>query len=79
MPEGTIKKLSLDRGFGFIAAEDQDVFFHHSAVRDGHFDELEEGQTVEYKIATRASCRHQDKERDRGPQAAFVRPVSTWR
>ena len=79
MPEGTIKKLSLDGGFGFIAAEDHDIYFHHSAVQEAHFDELEEGQAVEYKIDTKSSRRHQDKERDRRPQAAYVKPVSTWR
>ena len=79
MLEGTIKKLSLDRGFGFIAAEDHDVFFHHSAVQGAHFDELEEGQTVEYRIATKSSRRNRDKAREHGPQAACVQPVSTWR
>ena len=79
MPEGTIKRLSLDRGFGLIAAKQQDVFFHRSAVTDVHFDELEEGQTVEYEIATRSSRAHPGNETDRGPQAAFVKPVSTWR
>ena len=77
MPEGTIKKLSLDRGFGFIATEDCDVFFHHSAVKGTHFDELEEGQTVEYEVATNAARGRQKKYRDRGPRAACVKPAST--
>ena len=76
MPQGTIKKLSLDRGFGFIAAEDHDVFFHHSAVKGTHFDELEEGQAVEYEIAANSARGRRKKDRDRGPQAACVRPVS---
>ena len=48
MPQGTIKKLA-EKGFGFIKGESGDVFFHHSAVLDGMFDELQEGQKVEYE------------------------------
>ena len=47
MPEGTIKKL-MDKGFGFIEGERGDIFFHHSAVTEGSFDSLQEGQRVEY-------------------------------
>ena len=32
MPQGTIKKLVADKGFGFINGEKGDLFFHHSAV-----------------------------------------------
>ena len=32
MPQGTIKKLIADKGFGFIQGEGGDLFFHHSAV-----------------------------------------------
>jgi len=77
MLQGTIKKLALDRGFGFIATEDRDVFFHHSVVKGTHFDELEEGQAIEYEIAVNSSRRRRDKGRDRGPQAACVKPAST--
>ncbi len=38
MPQGTIKKLIADKGFGFIDGERGDLFFHHSAV---------EGTTIE--------------------------------
>ncbi len=48
MPEGTIKKLVSDKGFGFISADAGDLFFHHSAVEGISFEELQEGQTVEY-------------------------------
>jgi len=50
MPKGVIKKLS-DRGYGFIRPDNsnQDIFFHASALTDGAaFDELEEGQEVEF-------------------------------
>lgn len=48
MPEGTIKKL-MEKGFGFIEGERGDIFFHHSAVTEGNFDALQEGQKVEYE------------------------------
>lgn len=48
MPEGTIKKL-MDKGFGFIEGERGDIFFHHSALTEGSFDSLQEGQRVEYE------------------------------
>ena len=48
MPQGKIKKLVSDKGFGFIEGERGDIFFHHSAVEGGGFDTLQEGQQVEY-------------------------------
>ncbi len=51
MTTGTIKSLR-ERGFGFIAPDGgsaaQDLFFHSSAVADGGFDELREGQEVSF-------------------------------
>ena len=47
MPEGTIKKL-MDRGFGFIEGERGDIFFYHSSLAEGDFENLQEGQKVEY-------------------------------
>ncbi len=48
MPQGTIKKLT-DKGFGFIEGDRGDIFFHHSALQDGNYDGLQEGQQVEYE------------------------------
>lgn len=48
MPQGTIKKLVTDRGFGFIAGERGDIFFHHSAIQGGSIETLNVGQAVEY-------------------------------
>jgi CspA family cold shock protein len=50
MPQGTIKKLVADRGFGFIKGEDgNDIFFHVSALQGGiAIEELNEGQSVSY-------------------------------
>ena len=50
MPQGTIKKLVSDRGFGFIQGERGELFFHHSAVVGTAFDGLHEGQAVEYQV-----------------------------
>lgn len=48
MPQGTIRKLISEKGFGFIEGERGDLFFHHSAVKGAPFESLREGQTVEY-------------------------------
>jgi CspA family cold shock protein len=45
--QGTIKKLT-DRGFGFIAGERGDIFFHHASVENQSYESLREGQMVEY-------------------------------
>ena len=47
MSQGTIKKLT-DKGFGFIDGERGDIFFHSSAVEGTTFEQLREGQKVNY-------------------------------
>jgi len=48
MTEGTIKKLT-DKGFGFIDnGSGKDMFFHMSNLEGLQFDDLQEGQRVEY-------------------------------
>ena len=64
MPQGTIKKLT-DRGFGFISTDSGDLFFHMSALEGITFDELREGQEVEFT----------EGQSDKGPRAENVRPV----
>lgn len=49
MPQGTIKKLIADRGFGFIEGERGDMFFHHSAVEGTSIEALRVGQVVTYE------------------------------
>lgn len=45
--KGTIKKLLTNKGCGFIKGDDgKEYFFHHSALRNARFDELQEGQTI---------------------------------
>jgi len=48
MSQGTIKKLVPARGFGFIEGERGELFFHHSSVKDTPFEDLREGQKVDY-------------------------------
>ena len=47
MPQGTIKKLT-DKGFGFIDTGNGDLFFHMSALEGVTFEQLQEGQQVEF-------------------------------
>ena len=71
MPQGTIKRLVADRGFGFISAAGGDIFFHHTVVADNKFDELKEGQAVTYEITTGPD----ERGRDKGPRAVSVQPA----
>jgi CspA family cold shock protein len=66
MPQGTIKKLVADRGFGFIKGENGELFFHHSSLEEGvSIEALHPGQTVEYE----------EGQSPKGPRAEKVRPV----
>lgn len=66
MPQGTIKKLT-DKGFGFIAGEKGDIFFHLSSLEETTFEDLREGQPVEYS----------EGEGPKGPRAEKVRLVNS--
>ena len=50
MPQGTIKKVVADRGFGFIEGERGDIFFHHTALQGTAIEALSIGQAVEYEV-----------------------------
>ena len=55
MASGSIKSLLFSKGFGFISPDnatgsDSDLFFHSSSVSDGGFDQLQEGQRVEFDV-----------------------------
>ena len=65
MAQGTIKKLIYDKGFGFIAGENKELFFHQSSVEGADFDDLREGQSVEYT----------EGEGPKGPRAENVKVV----
>jgi len=61
---GTIKRLVVDRGFGFLSGEDgKEYFFHRSSV-DGSFEGLQEGQKVTFDVEPSAP---------KGPRASRVR------
>jgi len=51
MALGTIKRVVRERGFGFIQPEGatEDIFFHSSSVEQASFDELNEGEKVEFQ------------------------------
>jgi CspA family cold shock protein len=63
MTQGTIKTIRDDRGFGFIKpdAGNQDIFFHSSSVDGIRFDELREGDRVEFTEGT--DTRNADRKR----------------
>lgn len=63
MPEGKIKKLLTEKGFGFIEGERGDLFFHHSEVQGTTIEDLREGDVVEFEIG----------EGRKGPCAVSVR------
>lgn len=69
MASGTIVRIVMDRGFGFIKPDDggSDIFFHHSSLPEGGFDGLQEGQSVEFETG-------RDPRSDR-PRATNVRPI----
>ena len=67
MPQGRIKKLVHDKGFGFIEAGGEDMFFHHTAVTGEVFDNLKEGQVVEYEVGRGP----------KGPRAEKVRTAAS--
>ena len=64
MSQGQIKKLT-DRGFGFIEGENGELFFHQSSLEGVRFEELREGQSVEFT----------EGEGPKGPRAENVRLV----
>ena len=64
MPKGTIKKI-MDRGYGFIKAEqEEDLFFHRNDIEGVEFTSLSEGQEVEFE---------KGQGRDGRPQAVKVK------
>ncbi|PLX25915.1 cold-shock protein [Candidatus Parcubacteria bacterium] len=64
--QGTIKKLT-DKNFGFITPQegDKDFFFHANELVDANFDELREGDAVEFEVS----------DTPKGPAATQVKKV----
>jgi len=68
MSKGTIRRL-MDRGFGFIKAEDEtDLFFHRNDLEGVEFSSLSEGLEVEFE---------KGQGRDGRPAAVKVRLAET--
>jgi len=65
MPQGTIKKLIADKGFGFIEGGKGDLFFHHSELQGTTIEALQVGQQVTYEEGSGP----------KGPRAEKVQPV----
>ncbi len=61
--KGVVVTIILSKGFGFIRDENgKEIFFHAMSVCNPTYEELKEGQEVEYMI----------KETPRGPKAIGV-------
>lgn len=65
MATGTVKWFNSEKGYGFIAPDDNtdDVFVHFSSIDGSGYRELTEGQRVEYDT----------EQAPKGPQAKSVR------
>jgi CspA family cold shock protein len=64
--EGVVKWFSNEKGYGFIAREnEEDVFVHFSAIQADGYKSLTEGQKVEFDIT----------EGPKGKQASNVRII----
>ena len=64
--QGTVKRFSNEKGYGFIEREDgDDVFVHFSAITIDGYKSLREGQRVEFEVV----------EGGKGLQAANVQAI----
>jgi cold shock CspA family protein len=65
-PEGTVSKLFLERGYGFIAtSDDREAYFHRNSVLGPGFDEVKVGDRVRFA----------EEQGAQGPQASSVSVV----
>ena len=66
--QGKVKFFNAAKGWGFLGPSDggKDVFVHFTAIQSEGYKQLEEGQAVEFYVATGK----------KGPQAANVVVVS---
>ncbi|WDF56957.1 cold-shock protein [Mucilaginibacter sp. KACC 22063] len=64
MAKGTVKWFNEAKGFGFITPEDskEDLFAHHSEIKDKSLRSLGEGQRVSFDVKRGA----------KGPEAANI-------
>ena len=53
MATGTVKFFLNEKGYGFISRDDgEDVFVHYSSIAGSGYKTLEEGQKVEFDVAS---------------------------
>ena len=63
MENGTVKWFNAQKGYGFIATEeDGDIFVHFDSIKMEGYKKLEEGDKVEFEV----------EEGDKGKQAVNV-------
>ncbi len=62
MPQGKIKKLVSDKGFGFIQGDRGDLFFHVTGLQNSPFESLQVGQAVSYE----------EEDGPKGPRATSI-------
>jgi len=67
MPTGTVKFFNNEKGWGFIAPDEdgEELFVHYKHIEGNGYRSLEQGQKVEYTVEST----------DRGPQAREVKVV----
>ena len=67
MAQGTVKWFNAEKGFGFIAPDENgpDIFVHFSAISGTGYRSLEENQRVEFDV----------EQGKKGPQAANLRAL----
>ena len=51
--QGSVKWFNNEKGFGFISRDSGgDVFVHHTAIQGNGFKSLDEGDSVEFDVAS---------------------------
>lgn len=72
--QGRCKWFDFKKGFGFITTMDgSDIFVHQECIKSRGFRALQEGEPVEFDIATDLQGRSKAIEVT-GPNGSFVRP-----
>ncbi len=47
-PEGTVKEVFPERGYGFLETGDREIYFNQASVLNGHFNRLRPGTRVQF-------------------------------